>query len=107
MTFMLPNLQVKLCQVMASVHRIEGPSRLGQSEIVQAFRFSFIGAEDPVPNDQDAAIVAVPRRPMMHSVVEWRVEEILQDAQAPAKFCMNPELVQRVELRVNPQDCAA
>ena len=56
------------------------------------------------PENQDPSVVAVPRWPMMHAVVERGVEHVLQGPQPAAKLCMNPELIEHIELRMYPVD---
>ena len=52
---------------------------------------------------QDPTIVAIARRAVVHSVVERSVENVFQNAQAATQFCVNPELVQCVELCMYPE----
>ena len=79
---------------------VEASHGLRQAVVIQALSFSDVGLEESVPNNEDTSIVAVSRRPMMHSMVEGSVDEIFQPSQAATKFAVNPKLIQSIQLQM-------
>ena len=60
------------------------------------------GAEEPVPHDQDAAVVAVevlPVRPVVDPVVGRRVERALGPPDPVDRLRVDPELIDQIDSR--------
>src|SRR6185295_14625421 len=82
--------------VEGDARRAEGADVLRQP-VLRPYRLALEGAEHPVPDDQDAAVVAVEVDvvgAVVHAVVRGRVEDVLdRRRQPPNPLGVDPELV--------------
>ena len=73
-------------------HRVKRSVLLGEPVVVLLGVLGSKGAEKAVPHDEDAGVVAVSRRAMVHAVVGGCVEDVLERPDATDELGVNPEL---------------
>jgi predicted HAD superfamily phosphohydrolase len=94
--------------------RVEGVDVLGEP-VGDGIALTFERAEEAVPDDQDAAVVAVQVlaiAPVMDPVMRGRVEHLLERTEPTDRVRVDPVLVQEVDptgrgdqLGLNAQEC--